>query len=630
MKCKRYILLLVSLLISFSCLYATEENGEKVRFRFAQLTDLHFSPGNTAPTEDLLRSIAQINATDSISFVLVTGDLTEEGDRATLKRVKETLNLLKAPYYVVMGNHETKWSDSGCTAFSEIFGSERFALDYKGFLFLGFNSGPLMRMALGHVVPQDISWMVGQMERAGKDKPVILVTHYPMLEGDVDNWYKVTDAVRPYNVRLFIGGHYHNNREFRYDGIPGVLMRSNLRDKEGKPGYGIYEVTDDSIKVFTQRVGEAKKEWTAFTLKGNYYAHNGKADKYPDYSINESYPNVGLRWKVESAAAIYSSPAVDGKYCFVGDDAGYLTCYALKDGSKQWSFASNNRIVGAPAAADGVVVFGSADHIIYGLNSKDGSLLWKVTAHDPVLGAVAIADGVAYVGGSDSTFRAINIHTGKELWQYRGVKGYVESKPLITPDKIIFGAWDNTLYALRKSDGEALWKWTGGLTRMHFSPAAVDPVSANGKVFIVDPQRALTAIDYYSGETIYRTFRSAVRESLGISEDGERLYAKTMNDSIVCYDATTDIPVELWATNVGFGYEHAPSMPQEKGGTLYGGTKEGLIYALEPRTGKIIWKYKAGNSLVNTVVPLDGKQVLFTTSDGEVGILRTTVNIKRK
>ena len=34
------------------------------------------------------------------------------------------------------------------------------------------------------------------------------------MDGDVDNWYEVTDAVRPYNVRLFIGGHYHSNRDY--------------------------------------------------------------------------------------------------------------------------------------------------------------------------------------------------------------------------------------------------------------------------------------------------------------------------------------------------------------------------------------------------------------------------------
>ena len=39
-----------------------------------------------------------------------------------------------------------------------------------------------------------------------------------------------------------------------------------------------------------------------------------------------------------------------------------------------------------------------------------------------------------------------------------------------------------------------------------------------------------------------------------------------MNDSIVCYAAQGDTPRELWATNVGFGYEHAPSMQVEKEG----------------------------------------------------------------
>ena len=78
--------------------------------------------------------------------------------------------------------------------FRRNLGGERFEFEHKGFLFLGFNSGPLMRMAYGHVVPQDIRWMTEEMEKNGKDKPVILVTHYPLMDGDVDNWYEVTDA----------------------------------------------------------------------------------------------------------------------------------------------------------------------------------------------------------------------------------------------------------------------------------------------------------------------------------------------------------------------------------------------------------------------------------------------------
>ena len=613
--------------VLFACLLPFMVQAQQAVFRFAQLTDIHLSPNNPNPTEDLLRSIAQINATDSIDFVLVTGDIAEEGDRTTMEKVKSCLDLLKVKYYVVLGNHETKWSDSGCTAFGEIFGGERFEFEHKGFLFLGFNSGPLMRMAYGHVVPQDIRWMTETMDRynAGNsrpDKPVILVTHYPMTEGDVDNWYEVTDAVRPYNIRLFIGGHYHRDRDLRYDGIPGILMRSNLRDKDEKPGYGIYEITEDSILVYTQRIGEPKRQWAAFSLTDSYYDRNGKAEKYPDFSVNKEYAQVQEQWIVQTGAGIYCSPAVEKDKVFVGDDLGRLTAYALKNGKKLWSFQSGKRIVGTPAVSEGIVVFGSADCKIYGLDAQNGNLLWTVEAAEPVLGAVTIENGIAYIGASDHTFRAVNIRTGEVKWAFAGVRGYIETKPLVTDNKVIFGAWDNTLYALNKADGKELWKWTGGLTRMHFSPAAVWPVAADGKVFITDPQRAMTAIDIETGNTVWRTFQSMVRETIGLSEDKERIYSKTMNDSIVCYSTKGDQPHKLWASNVGFGYEHAPSMQVEKNGIVFGSTKEGLIFALEAATGKVLWKHKTGNSLISTVVPLDNNRVLFTATSGETVMLK--------
>lgn len=609
------------------CLLPFMAQAQQIAFRFAQLTDIHLSPSNPNPTEDLLRSIAQINATDSIDFVLVTGDITEEGDRATMEKVKSCLDLLKVKYYVALGNHETKWSDSGCTAFGEIFGGERFDFEHKGFLFLGFNSGPLMRMAYGHVVPQDIRWMTERMNQYNtgdpqQNKPVILVTHYPMIEGDVDNWYEVTDAVRPYNIRLFIGGHYHRNRDLRYDGIPGVLMRSNLRDKDGKPGYGIYEITKDSIRVYTQRIGEPKKQWPGFSLTESYYERNGKAEKYPDFSVNKEYPQVKEQWITKTGVGIYCSPAVEKDKVFIGDDMGYLTAYALKDGKALWRFQSGKRIVGTPAVSEGIVVFGSADCKIYGLNAQNGNLLWTVETSEPVLGAVTIDNGTAYIGASDHTFRAINTCNGEIKWTFTGVKGYIETKPLVTDSKVIFGAWDNTLYALNKADGRELWKWTGGLTRMHFSPAAVWPVAAEGKVFITDPQRAMIAIEIETGNTVWRTFQSMVRETIGLSEDGERIYSKTMNDSIVCYSTKGSHPHELWASNVGFGYEHAPSMQVEKDGIVFGSTKEGLIFALEAKTGKVLWKHKIGNSLISTVVPLSGNRILFTATGGEVGLLK--------
>jgi len=613
---RRSLVLLFISICSVTFLFGQTDNT----FRFAILTDLHITKtGNT--DDDLQRAVEQINSSGDIEFVLVTGDITDEGDRVSLQKAKDILDGLKIKYYAIPGNHETKWSESGVTAFGDIFDDERFKMDYKGFLFLGFNTGPLMRMADGHIAPQDISWLRDELKRTGVRKPVFLVTHYPLLTGDVDNWYDLTDAVRPYNIRAFLGGHYHANRLLSYDGIPGILSRSVLRATQPAGGYSVLEITPDSLLVYEHNIGEARRKWAALSLNNKYYDLQGETNKYPDFSVNCEYPFVKETWLISTGVGIYSSPAViDGKL-YVGNDFGKLTCYTLSKGNTKWSFQSQKRIVGTPAVADGVVVFGSADKNIYGLNARNGRRLWTVTAEAPVLGAVTIENGVAYIGASDSSFRAINIKTGKTLWTYRGVKGYIETKPCIAGDAVIFGAWDCTLYALNKNTGAELWKWAGGLVRMLYSPAAVWPVAANDKVFITDPQRAMTAIDLKTGETVWRTFQSMVRETIAVSEDRQRVYSKTMNDSIVAYSTVGNMPKEVWASDVGFGYEHAPSMPVEKDGVVFGSTKNGLIFALDAMSGRVLWKHKVGNSLISTVVPLSKNKVLFTATGGEVGLL---------
>lgn len=613
---RRYIL---SIALFLCCVLSNAQHQEP--FWFALLTDLHVTHKGTA-LEDLENSVQQINLSPRVEFVLVTGDITEEGDYESLAKAKTALDKLNVKYYIVPGNHETKWSESGATDFDKIFGNSNFSFEHKGYLFLGFNSGPLMRMADGHVAPQDIIWLENNLKKAGKNKPVFIATHYPMQQKDVDNWYEVIDAVYPYRICSFLGGHYHKNLLLDYDGIPGVLCRSNLRAKEALGGYSLFEVTNDSIHIFENKIKGKPEKWNSVCINRKSTDTSTERIQYPDFSVNQFYPEVDAKWLLKTGVGIYASPIVNDKRVFIGDDLGYLTAYRLKDGKKQWSYKAGNRIVGTPAIEDGIIVFGSADHAIYGVKARNGKRLWKVNTNGAVLGAATISQGIAYIGGSDGEFRAINIHTGKVIWTYTGIKGYIETKPLIEGNAVIFGAWDNTLYALNKITGKEIWKWKGEKERMHYSPAAVWPLAAHDKVFITDPERAMTAIDMNTGKTVWRTYQSKVRETMGMSEDKSRIYSKTMNDSIVCFATEGDTPKQLWASNVGFGYEHAPSMQIEKEGVMIGSTKNGLIFALHPLTGGIIWKHKVGNSLINTVDVLPHQEIVFTTSGGIVGLLK--------
>ena len=59
----------------------------------------------------------------------------------------------------------------------------------------------------------------------------------------------------------------------------------------------------------------------------------------------------------------------------------------------------------------------------------------------------------------------------------------------------------------------------------------------------------------------------------------------------------------------------------EKEGVLFYGTKNGLLFALDAKTGAIRWERKLGTGVLNTVVPLSSTRVLTTDFDGQVALV---------
>jgi len=81
------------------------------------------------------------------------------------------------------------------------------------------------------------------------------------------------------------------------------------------------------------------------------------------------------------------------------------------------------------------------------------------------------------------------------VWRFDGLAALSRASRWFYDGKVIFGAWDEHLYALDARTGKLAWKWKGDKRGVLLSPAACWPVAASGKVFIVATDRKLTAID---------------------------------------------------------------------------------------------------------------------------------------
>jgi len=589
-------------------------------FRFAWLSDTHI--GSETAAEDLRAAVRDINAMPDVRFVIISGDITEYGSRAQLTLAREILDGFKPPLHIIPGNHDTKWSESGAADFPRLFGSDRFMFEHGGYRFIGLHQGPLMKMGDGFFAPQDVRWLDETLGRLrDKRQPIVFITHYP-LDNGIANWFEVLDRLKQANTQVALVGHGHSNRKLDFEGLPGVMGRSNLRATKPAGGFTLVDVVNGRMVFSEHTHGKPEAtEWHSLALERHDFAKDTNAYPRPDFAINGVYSNVKRRWERTTGWTIASTPALWQDLAIVGDASGTVRAFALDSGKVRWKFKTGNAVYSTPDVAGDRVGVASADGCVYALRAASGKQVWKFKTARPIVACPRIADGVVFIGSSEGKFRALDLVTGRLVWEFRDVQGFVETRPLVHDGKVIFGAWGGSLYALDAKTGALAWKWKGDRPAALLSPAACWPVAAAGKVFIVAPDRKMTAIDAQTGNQIWRTGDYAVRESIGLSTDSRRIYVRAMNDFFYAFDTAPAQPEKLWATNAGFGYDINSAMLAEKDGVVFYGTKNGVLFALDGQTGAVRWQHKLGTGVMNTVVPMSARAVLATDVGGKIAVV---------
>ncbi|HEX6846352.1 MAG TPA: PQQ-binding-like beta-propeller repeat protein [Chitinophagaceae bacterium] len=591
-------------------------------FHFAHISDTHIGSNNAE--EDLRRTVQNINNDSSIKFVILSGDITDFGSDAEFLLAKQILDSLNKPWYIIPGNHDSGWSESGTNSFKKIFGSETFSFMYGGYLFLGTVCGPNMRMSPGQVSRENILWLESELNNL-KDKaiPVIYINHYP-IDTSLNNWFEVMDRLKKTNIQLILCGHGHSNRVLNFEGIPGIMGRSNLRARNPVGGYNVVTIKD-GVVTYEERnpVTNEQKQWAQVKLHNYNFSADTVHYSRPSYAINARYKNVKITWQFKDESDIGSGAAITKDRVVVSNSNGSIYALNIKNGKKIWSFTTNGKIYSTPAIEGELVVAASTDHNIYCVNTRTGKLIWKFETQKPIVANALIKNKTVYIGSSDGHFRAIDINNGHLKWDFNGVKGFVVTTPLFYNNKIYFGSWGTEFYAVDAETGSLVWKWNNGSSNRMFSPAACYPVATGGKVFIVAPDRYMTVFDAETGKVTWRKNDPAnrVRESMGLSKDSTLIYSKTMEGELIGISTSAPDMNITWRSGTALNYEIAPTAIVEFQNTIYVPSNSGVVAAVNRIDGSILWKHKISNALITSVVPVAKTKLLVTSMDGKVTLL---------
>lgn len=582
--------------------------------RFAILSDIHVTPGN-ANEAALRAAVDEINQGD-FDLVFVNGDLSNEGSDAELANVNAILKGIRKPLFVLPGNHENNWSQSATKTFIDTFGNDRFVTELDSLVIVGINCGPFMKMGDGHIKQEDLHWLKKTLDqRVTPGKKVLSFNHYPIRKDDLDNWRDYADLLLQYPVIAHFNGHYHTWMTYPIGDLQGVMTRA-LDMRDGKPGYAIVELSPEWVHVYNKVLGAKPQPKFAFPVDTAHKPLKGAAA--PTWQQPEGF-EIAKVWA--DSASIFTRLGFDADNVYFGTSLGSARAVSKNSGKLVWDRPTGASLFSRPVVTARNTVAVPYSGGIMMLDTRNGRVKAdRKSKQGPyVADGLLTADGKSYIQGGYKRIERRNPANGKLVWSYDSLYNYTQAAPTIAGNDVIFGAWDTNLRNLDLKTGKLKWVWNNGKTANMLGPGNVVPVVTDDKVIIVAPDRYMTAIDRKTGRQIWRDNSHRYRESLGVSEDGKRAYAKTMDGELVAVSTEGDTFRELWTVDMGLGYEHAPCIVVERDGIVYAGSRRGIVTAVDPVAQKVLWSIPVGVSETN------GIDVDPTTGDIYVSLIEGTI-----
>ncbi len=271
----------------------------------------------------------------------------------------------------------------------------------------------------------------------------------------------------------------------------------------------------------------------------------------------------------------------------------------------RWRNCATTYLWASPAVVDGAVYVGGWDGSICAIDAATGTLLWKIPTQNQA-GPPAVVNGVVYVG-SDSVY-ALKASTGDVIWKYNeGADDFMSCPAVVNGVVYIGDIFRDYLYALDAGTGLAIWKYpTGGA--IWGSPAVAD-----GVVYIGSGDSKVYALNATTGEMVWQYATQGSVVSSPAVNDGV-VYIGSFDNNVYALNAQTGAPIWKYTTTSGHGIESSPAVADGIvyiGGSSYGNAD---IEALDAKTGALVWKITANTAVHASPVVANG--VVYIGSEG--------------
>jgi outer membrane protein assembly factor BamB len=260
------------------------------------------------------------------------------------------------------------------------------------------------------------------------------------------------------------------------------------------------------------------------------------------------------------------------------------------------------------------------DAALVAIDAADHSPRWRTPLGDLTRSAPQVADGVVYLGCRDGNLYAIDLATGKVLWKAAAAGRDLDTSPAVAGGRVFIvgeeaASGRATLYAFpAKPSNTASVKplWTYSPTR--FAIGVNSPTVAGGTVYVGLGDLTVRAFSAATGKQIWSTpVRGDFSGSSSFAVDGSSVYAIDREGGVYALD--TSDGTRRWDYQFpAFALQGAPFA---SGRTVYAAYDNGLIVAIDMRSGHLTWRGEVRSQDLGAFAPAG--DLLLMASQGAGG-----------
>jgi Icc protein len=206
--------------------------------------DLHMVRAQDQNHRDLVAIVDQVNRVlaSSIAFVFLPGDVAEHVRAAEYALVRETLDLLEAPWCSIIGDHDVQ--QRSFVNYQSSMAAERYYSFQVGSIsFLALNAFDIPDPGSFCLLAGQLDWLEDQLRGAGRNSAVLLLHCYPsdLKQGGE----RLRAMVESPAVRLIDMGHTHYNEVANDGQTLYTATRSTGQIEEGPVGFSLISIDGD-------------------------------------------------------------------------------------------------------------------------------------------------------------------------------------------------------------------------------------------------------------------------------------------------------------------------------------------------------------------------------------------------